>query len=98
MKKAYIITTGLILFLVTAVITNAQEVRSPINPNNTIENKIEIIDQMVKDGELNKEIANEIKTQMADCDGNGSKKLGQKYNLQFGKKLGNGQERRNHQN
>lgn len=97
MKKAYVIASGLLLFLFTLVAVNAQEVKSPINPNNTYENKVQIIDQMVNDGELDKAVAEEIKTQMADCDGTGSKKLGQKYNLQFGKKLGNGQGQRNHQ-
>ena len=98
MKKAYFIASGLLLFLFTVVVANAQEVSSPINPKNTYENKVQIIDQMVKDGELDKAKAEEIKTQINNCDGTGSKKLGQKYNLQFGKKLGNGQGQRNHKN
>jgi hypothetical protein len=46
---------------------------------------------MVKDGELDAVTAKEIKEELENCDGTGTKKLGQKYNLQFGRRLGNGQ-------
>lgn len=98
MKKAYFIASGLLLFLFTVTVANAQSTVSPINPKNTYENKVQIIDQMVTDGELDKAKAEEIKTQMKDCDGTGSKKLGQEYNLQFGKKLGNSQGKHNNRN
>ena len=49
------------------------------------------INQMVKDGELEESLAKEIKSELENCDGSGSKKIGKKYNIHFGQKLGNGQ-------
>ena len=90
MKKVYLLAAGIIVTALTITAVNAEAPRTPNNPNNTLENKIQVIDQMVKDGELEEAVAKEIKAELENCDGTGSKKLGQKYNLQFGKKLGNG--------
>jgi polyhydroxyalkanoate synthesis regulator phasin len=97
MKKFYLIIAGVIVSLVTITAVNAETTRTPNNPNNTLENKIKVIDQMVVDGELDKAKAEEIKKELENCDGTGTKKLGEKYNLQFGKRLGNGQGQRHNQ-
>lgn len=95
MKKVYLLVIGLVVSLLTLTVVSAETTRTPKNPNNTLENKIKVVDQMVKDGELDKVKAEEIKKELQEpCDGTGSKKLGQKYNLQFGKRLGNGQGQR----
>ncbi len=90
MKKVYLIIAGVLVSLVTITAVNAEVARTPNNPNNTLENKIKVIDQMVVDGELDKAKAEEIKKEMENCDGTGTKKLGQKYDLHFGRRLGNG--------
>ena len=91
MKKLSLIVAGVLLSVLTVTVVNAEAARTPNNPNNILENKVKVIDQMVKDGELEKTKAEEIKKELENCDGTGSKKLGQKYNLQFGKRLGGGQ-------
>ncbi len=92
MKKVYLLIAGVFVSLLTLTVVSAETVRTPKNPNNTLENKIKVVDQMVKDGELDKTKAEEIKKELQEpCDGTGSKKLGQKYNLHFGRRLGNGQ-------
>ena len=91
MKKVYLIVAGVLISALTITAVNAETTRTPNNPNNTLENKVQVIDQMVKDGELDAVTAKEIKEELENCDGTGTKKLGQKYNLQFGRRLGNGQ-------
>lgn len=92
MKKVYLLIIGVFVSLLTLTVVSAESARTPKNPNNTLENKIKVIEQMVKDGELERTKAEEIKKELQEgCDGTGSKKLGQKYNLQFGRRLGNGQ-------
>ncbi len=90
MKKLYLLGAGILVTALTITAVNAEVTRTPQNPNNTLENKIKVIDQMVIDGELDKAKAEEIKETLSDCDGTGQKKLGQKYNLHFGRRLGNG--------
>ena len=102
MKKVYLIVAGILISSLTITTAYAQTAITPNNLENTLENKIKIIDQMVKNEELDEKKAEEIKIELENCDATGSKKIGQKYNLQFGKKLGyglgNGQGKRNHQN
>lgn len=90
MKKVYFIIGGILVSALTITAVNAETTSTPTNPNNTLENKVQVIDQMVKDGELDTKTAEEIKIQLENCDGTGSKKLGQEYNLRFGQRLGNG--------
>ncbi len=94
MKKIYLLAAGLLLIALTITSVNAEDAKTPNNPNNTLENKIQVINQMVKDGELEESLAKEIKSELENCDGSGSKKIGKKYNIHFGQKLGNGQGRR----
>lgn len=59
-----------------------------------LKSKKEILDQKVKDGTLTKEkadeILNAIKNNMANCDGTGSQRIGQKYGVCFGNGQGKG--------
>lgn len=89
MKKISLIVAGVLLSVLTVTVVNAESTR---NPNITLENKYKVIDQMVIDGELDKTKAEEIKKEMENCDGT-KKQIGKKYNLQFGKRLGNVQGR-----
>ena len=90
MKKVYLIIAGVLVSALTITAVNAQTTGTPKNPNNTLENKIQVIEKMVTDGELDRTKADEIKKELENCDGTGTKKLGQKYNIQFGRRLGNG--------
>ncbi len=90
MKKALLIAAAITVSALTVTLVHAETSRTPKNPNNTLENKIQVIDKMVTDGELDKDTAIEIKKELTNCDGTGNKKLGQKYNLHFGRRLGNG--------
>ncbi|SKA83089.1 Protein of unknown function [Caloramator quimbayensis] len=59
-----------------------------------LKNKKEILDKRVKDGTLTQEkadeILNAIKNNMANCDGTGSQRIGQKYGVGFGGGQGKG--------
>lgn len=62
--------------------------------NEMLKNKKEILDQRVKEGKLTQaeadKILNSIKNNMANCDGTGSQRLGQKYGVGFGNGQGRG--------
>jgi len=62
--------------------------------NEMLKNKKEILDQRVKEGRITQEqadeIYNSIKNNMANCDGTGSQRLGQKYGVGFGNSQGKG--------
>lgn len=61
-----------------------------------LKSKKEILDEKVKEGSLTQEkadeILNAIKNNIANCDGTGSQRIGQKYGVGFGRGqgLGNG--------
>lgn len=60
-----------------------------------LKNKKEILDERVKEGTLTQtqadEIYNSMKNNVANCDGTGSERLGQKYGVGFGNGQGRGQ-------
>lgn len=60
-----------------------------------LKSKKEILDERVKEGRLTQaqadEIYNSIKNNVANCDGTGSQRLGQKYGVGFGNGQGRGQ-------
>ena len=90
MKKLYVLATIAIISSLAITTVSAQTLDTPINPANTLDNKIKIIDQLVESGELDKDTAAEIKTELENCDGDATKKLGQKYDLHFGRNSGSG--------
>ncbi|QCX33288.1 DUF2680 domain-containing protein [Caloramator sp. E03] len=59
-----------------------------------LKSKKEILDERVKEGSLTQEkadeILNAIKNNMANCDGTGSQRIGQKYGVGFGGGQGKG--------
>lgn len=95
MKK--IITFSVIgLVSLSAILSVKAEEKMTVTKNHNVrfEEKVKVIDEMVENNELTKEKAEEIKKELSQCRGN-KIKIGQKHNLQFGKKLGKGQGNRN---
>lgn len=95
MKRIITFSVIGLVSLLTILSVKAEEKPAITNNSNIrYEEKIKVIDEMVENNELTKEKAEEIKKELSKCTGE-KRKLGQKYNLQFGKKLGKGQGNRN---
>lgn len=90
MKKLLIISALVVgsLFAINTVNAETKE----LTPNRNIEEKLQVIEEMVEAKELTQEEADTIIEKLENCDGT-QRKLGQEYNLQFGRRLnqkGNG--------
>lgn len=66
---------------------------------NNLEHKESVLNERVEQGTISQEEANEIlqeiQTNMKNCDGTGSKKIGEKHGVGFGHGHGNGEGRGN---
>lgn len=91
MRKIIILSSIGFISLITILSVNAQEKVNNTNicPKNRYSEKVQVLDEMVKNNELTKEKAEQIKAELSSCT-NQKKRLGQKYNIQFGKRLGKG--------
>ncbi len=95
MKKIITFSAIGLLSLLAVLSVNAEEKPAVATmPNINYEEKVKVIDEMVKNNELTNEQAEEIKEKLSNCTGE-KRNIGKEYNLQFGKKLGKGQGKRN---